>query len=82
MKKLALLLAVMFSCTNPERTISTLEKAGYTNIKTTGYSRGCADSDGTCTGFIARGPTGQLVEGSVGCGRIAGCSKGCTIRID
>lgn len=82
MKKLALVLVVLFSCTNSERTESTLKKAGYTNIETTGWSRGCGDSDDTCTGFRAIGPKGDYVEGSVGCGYETGCSKGCTIRID
>ncbi len=82
MKKFALLLIVMFSCTDPERAKSTLEKSGFKNIELTGYSRSCGDSDGTCTGFRALSPTGQYVEGGVGCGRVSGCSKGCTIRID
>ncbi len=82
MKKFALLLVMMFSCTDPERATDVLEKAGYSNIEITGHDwNGCSDSDSTCTGFRAIGPSGRLVEGAVGCGRTA-CSKACTIRIE
>lgn len=75
-------LAVMLSCTSPERATSVLETDGYTNIELTGYRAfGCSDSDGTCTGFKAM-KNGHHVEGAVGCGRVAGCTKGCTIRVD
>lgn len=78
-----LFLVALFSCTNEDRTRSTLDSAGYTNVVITGWSAtGCGDSDGTCTGFEATGPTGKRVSGAVGCGRVAGCSKGCTLRLD
>lgn len=82
MKKVALLIVVMFSCTDSERTVEVLRKAGYKNIETTGHSYSCSDSDTYCTGFTAIGPSGQLVEGAVGCGSSTSCSKGCTIRIN
>lgn len=83
MKKLVLVIAVTFSCTNSDRARSTLEAQGFTNIEITGYSwNGCADSDSTCTGFRAVGPSGRVVEGAVGCGQIQGCGKGCTVRIN
>lgn len=82
MKKLALLVVVLFSCTDEERTVQVLRKAGYTNIETTGHSYSCSDKDTYCTGFKAIGPRGDYVEGAVGCGSSTGCSKGCTIRFD
>lgn len=82
MKKFAVAVVLLLSCTNPERARATLEKAGYSNIEITGHRFGCSKGDSTCTGFVARGPTGVPVEGVVGCGYSTGCSKGCTIRID
>lgn len=86
MKKLVLLVGLFSSCmcTDDERARKTLESSGFKDIDITGWSRGCADSDSTCTAFDAVGPTGKHVTGSVGCGRNVGCSqgKGCTIRID
>lgn len=82
MKKIAIVLMFMLSCTDSERTENTLANAGYTNINITGYDWGaCSDSDSTCTGFTATGPTGRQISGAVGCGR-TGCSKSCTIRFD
>lgn len=82
MKKAALFIAFLFSCTDNDRTISTLEVQGFHNIEITGYSWSCSDSDSTCTSFVAVGPTGKIVSGAVGCGRFPGCTKGCTIRFD
>jgi hypothetical protein len=78
----ALLIVLMFSCTNPDRAQETLENQGYTQVEITGYRYGaCAESDSTCTGFTATSPVGRPVSGAVGCGH--GCGfKGCTIRFD
>lgn len=84
MKKIALLICVMFSCTNEERAEKTLRAEGYTSIELTGYEwNECSDSDSTCTGFQAMSPAHMLVSGSVGCGReFGGCNtKGCTVRL-
>lgn len=55
---------------------------GFTDIEITGYAwSGCSDSDSTCTGFTATGPTGRWVSGQVGCGYTA-CGKSCTVRFD
>lgn len=79
----ALLLALMFSCTAPERAKIVLESSGYTHVTITGYRfNDCSHDDSTCTGFTATSPGGQAVTGAVGCGYSTGCSKGCTIRID
>lgn len=82
MKKFAIVLVMMFSCTDSDRVEQVLEDQGYTNVETTGYAwNRCSESDGTCTGFRATSPSGRGVSGAVGCGRTA-CSKGCTIRFD
>lgn len=82
--KIFLLLVAMLnssalsSCTNNSATISALSKAGYTDIETTGWSPFvCGDDDTYETGFRAKNPSGDVVEGTVCCGVIA---KGCTIR--
>lgn len=79
---IAFLIAVGFSCTDTDRARKTLIANGFTNIKTTGYSRECAESDDTCTGFVATSPSGQRVKGAVGCGFNTGCNKGCTVRLN
>ena len=70
-------LALSSSCTNDDGAQEALEGAGYTNVKLTGFSFGCAKDDATCTGFTATGPTGRPIRGAVGCGYLF---KGCTIR--
>ncbi len=67
----------MVSCTDEEGAYKALHSAGYTDIQLTGYTMSCGRDDYTCTGFIAKGPTGVLTEGAVGCGAFF---KGCTIR--
>jgi hypothetical protein len=65
------------SCTDEGRTVKTLEKAGYSEIQTTGYAAfECGKDDDFHTGFRAKNPAGTLVEGTVCCGFL----KGCTIR--
>lgn len=82
MKKIALLLVVMFSCTNEEGAMHALKVSGYKNIELTGHEwTSCSKDDNTCTGFEATAPSGAVVTGAVGCGYSSGCGKGCTIRI-
>ena len=82
MKRLLILSVSIFllsACTRPEHTVGTLEAAGYTNIKITGYKFfGCSKDDTFHTGFEATGPTGKRVSGVV----CSGVMKGSTIRID
>ncbi len=81
MKKIAVVIALLLSCTNEEGAHSALTAAGFSNINLTGHAMfECSDSDSTCTGFTATGPTGIRVKGAVGCGYSGGCGKGCTIR--
>ena len=64
-------------CTDEARTVQTLEKAGYSQIQTTGYAPfECGEGDTFHTGFRAKNPAGSVVEGTVCCG----IAKGCTIR--
>lgn len=76
-------LVLALSCTSPDRAASTLEAQGFTNVEITGFEMlSCSSGDGTCTGFDATAPGGHRVHGAVGCGRMAGCGKGCTVRIE
>lgn len=84
MLKWAIAIALLFSCTSPDRARSALFNEGFTNVELTGYAwTKCADQDSTCTGFIATSPAGHTVRGAVGCGYdIGGCGKGCTVRLE
>lgn len=79
MKKLTALLALLLcSCSAPDRTETTLQKAGFTNIEVTGWSPfSCGGDDTFSTGFVADNVQGQRVEGVVCCGLIG---KQCTVR--
>jgi len=83
MRKLitALLVAsALVSCDDPSRARITLEKAGFTEIQTTGYVwMACSDDDDTHTGFMAKNSQGLIVEGVVCCGWNV-WTKACTIR--
>jgi len=62
----------------PDRSVETLKKAGFSEIKTLGWAPfNCSDSDSFSTGFKAKNPKGEVVEGVVCCGLIA---KACTVR--
>ena len=55
-----------------------LYSAGYTDVALTGYAYfGCGKDDTFATGFRAKNPQGNRVEGVVCCGFVG---KGCTIR--
>ena len=78
MKKLALVALLLSACSDSDVARSALLGQGFTDIEITGWAPlGCSDSDGTCTGFVALGPTGRRVSGVVGCGYFF---KGCTVR--
>lgn len=80
MRKLITVLMVvsaLVACEDPSAARITLEKSGYSEIQTTGYVwMACGDDDGTHTGFRAKNPAGNVVEGVVCCGY----GKGCTVR--
>lgn len=84
MKRCALMIAFVLSCTSDGKARATLDASGYTNVQLTGYDwGGCAKSDDTCTGFTATAPNGHRISGAVGCGyNLSGCGKGCTVRIE
>lgn len=79
-KRIVFALALLASCTDEEGTRHALRVSGYKDVTITGWGFGCSKDDGTCTGFVAKGPTGERVMGVVGCG-FWSFSKGCTIRI-
>lgn len=66
-------------CTSDEKATEALRASGFRSIEMTGWSPfSCSKDDSTCTGFRAVGPTGEPVDGAVGCGFVF---KGCTVRI-
>lgn len=88
MKKIMLTLCVLglvvgtamqcVGCAAPDASKSTLQKAGYTDIRIEGWAPlQCSDDDTYSTGFRAKNPRGDVVEGVVCCGAF---SKACTIR--
>lgn len=81
MKKLifvAMVGALLVGCSDSDTAIKALKGAGYSDIKTTGYSWfSCSEDDTFSTGFVAKGPTGVEVEGAV-CSSLM--TKGATIR--
>jgi hypothetical protein len=69
--------ATLVACTDDENTVRTLKASGFTDIQTTGYAAfACSDSDTFHTGFRAKNPRGDVVEGVVCCGMM----KACTVR--
>jgi len=77
MNKFILAIALLSGCTAPERSTVALQKAGYSDIQTTGHSWfECGKDDKFSTGFKARNPVGVGVSGTVCCGWF----KSCTIR--
>jgi len=82
-KVIPIIIALVFGCTNEPAARATLQAAGYTQVDITGHEAFmCSRDDSTCTGFNALSPSGQYVEGAVGCGYGTGCAqKGCTIRL-
>jgi hypothetical protein len=70
----------LFGCTNDSKATSVLAAQGYTNIQTTGYNfMACSKGDFYNTGFSAKSPTGQQINGTVCSGLLF---KGSTIRFD
>lgn len=72
------LTTLLVGCSDSDTAIKALRGAGYTDIKTTGYSWfSCGKDDSFATGFTAKGPTGVYVEGAVCSGLLF---KNSTIR--
>ena len=68
----------LLACTDEDASRRTLDDAGYSNIKITGWEMwGCGDDDTYTTGYTATNPKGKRVSGVVCCGS---WGKGCTIR--
>ncbi len=77
MVKYIALALLCLSCTDDDRTIQTLNNAGFTDIETTGYEFfDCSEDDTFKTGFKAKNINGMPVSGTVCCGMM----KNCTIR--
>ena len=83
MRRLHLVLATAFAaatvsgCTAPDTAYRTLESSGYTDIQLTGYKPfSCSKDDTFSTGFVAKNPRGQVVEGTV----CSGWLKNGTVR--
>lgn len=75
---IVLVMAALTGCANQNEVKRVLESAGFSHIELKGYSYfGCGEDDVFRTAFVAKGPTGQHVEGVV-CG---GWFKGSTIRL-
>lgn len=79
MLKRIIFIAILFiGCTDSSSSRETLQKAGFTDITITGWSPfSCGEDDTYSTGFSAKNPNGQMVEGVVCCGMIV---KSCTVR--
>lgn len=80
MKKIMIVAACVFltACSDSDTAVKALKGAGYSDIRTTGYSWfSCGKDDTFSTGFVAKGPTGVEVKGAV-CSTLI--TKGATIR--
>lgn len=78
MKRYLLLILATASCMAPDRTRATLRKAGFEDVRVTGYEPlACGKDDWYSTGFSGKNSKGQHVSGVVCCGLL---TKQCTIR--
>lgn len=77
MKRTIIIALLLSACTDEAATVSTLQRSGFTGIRTTGYAAfSCSEDDVFATGFSAINPLGQRVSGVVCCGTF----KSCTVR--
>lgn len=73
-------IGILSGCTDEKNAYRVLSANGFTDIQMTGYSwLSCSDKDTFSTGFIAKGPTGIPVKGSVCSGLLF---KNSTIRFE
>lgn len=76
---IGLVVLLSTGCTSEPEAVRALDGAGYTDVRITGWKPlKCDDRDTFSTGFVAVGPTGKNVSGSV----CSGFLKGATIRLD
>ena len=76
-KLLTLAVLLCTACTDEANTERTLKAHGFTQIRTTGYEPfACSEDDTFKTGFSAKNPAGDYVQGTVCCGWM----KNCTVR--
>lgn len=69
------LVAGLVGCTDAEKTRATLDSMGFTNIEPGGYDVfACGEDYQFHTHFRATNPNGHIVEGTVCCGFLKGCS--------
>lgn len=67
----------LVGCSDAPTAERVLRQQNYKDIRITGYSwSGCSRDDDFATGFIARAPNGEMVEGVV----CSGWFKGATVR--
>lgn len=70
---------ILGACSRPQQAKEVLEKQGYTEVETQGYSLfGCSEDDVFRTKFTAKSPSEEDVEGVV----CSGWFKGATIRFN
>ena len=73
------ILALVGACTDEQTAKRVLEEQGYSEVRTTGWAwLSCGKDDTFKTGFVARSPKGNKVEGAV----CSGWFKGATVRLD
>ncbi len=73
-------IGILTGCTDEAGAERILKANGFTEIQFTGYSwLSCSDKDTYSTGFIAKGPTGIPVKGTVCSGMFF---KNSTIRFE
>lgn len=67
----------LVGCTDEPAARETLRKAGFRDVRITGYDAwACGRDDYTHTGFVAKNSNGEEVAGTVCCGTW----KRCTVR--
>lgn len=80
MVRLLIVFALLISgCSSHNDAVKSLEAAGYTNIKTHGYSFfGCSEGNDFSTKFTAKNQNGKTINGAV----CSGWFKGGVIRYE
>ena len=78
--KIIIIISAIFilNCSRPQEATEALYQSGYDDIVITGWTFfGCDENDVFHTGFQAKSPRGQRIEGVV----CSGWFKGATIRL-
>ena len=81
MKRAIILAALLLAgCTDADHAKALLRKNGYTDVQITGYRWfSCGKGDDYATGFRAKAPNGETIDGTVCAGWFL---KGATIRFE